>query len=85
MAEAQRKWDKLTEEQRQQCINELIDFFERERDEKIGVVAAGELLNFFLQTAGRNLFNQGIETASRTLQTRIKDVMMDLDVLKEYS
>lgn len=84
MAEVHRKWDKLTDEQRQNCINELIDFFDRERDEKIGVIAAGALLDFFLQTAGRDLFNQGIDAATKTLGTRMEDVMMDLDVLKEY-
>lgn len=43
-----RKWDRLSEEEKQKAIKELIDFYEVERDEKIGVIAADEILNHFL-------------------------------------
>lgn len=76
-----RKWDRLTEEERQQAIDALIGFFEVERDEKIGVVAAGELLNHVLQTAGTSLYNKGIEDARKALRARMDELNYDLDDL----
>ena len=76
-----RKWDRLSEDQRKSAIDELIYFFESERDEKIGVLAAEQLLNFFLQSAGTALYNKGIEDAKSALESRLDEVKYDLDDL----
>lgn len=76
-----RKWDRLTEEERQAAIQELINFFEIERGEKIGVIAADEILNHMLQTVGTTLYNKGITAARNALQTRVDELNYDLDDL----
>lgn len=76
-----RKWDRLTDEQREVVKEELISFFERERDEKIGVIAAGEILNFFLQTAGAKIYNKGVEDARKAMENRTDELKYDLDDL----
>lgn len=78
-----RKWDRLTEEERQAAIQELINFFEVERDEKIGVVAADELLNHMLQSVGSALYNKGIAAARKAIQTRVDELNFDLDDLMD--
>jgi uncharacterized protein (DUF2164 family) len=76
-----RKHERLTEEERQAAIQELINFFEVERDEKIGVIAAGELLDHFLLSVGATLYNKGIAAARTALHARLDELNYDLDEL----
>ena len=52
MHEIKRKWDLLPKEKRKSCIDEIITFFKQKRDEEIGVIAAEDILGFFLQDIG---------------------------------
>jgi uncharacterized protein (DUF2164 family) len=81
MNEIKRKWERLTDDKKKACLDEIIIFFENERDEKIGVIAAEQVLNIFLQTAGTELYNKGVEDAKKTLEHRLDDLHMDLDLL----
>ena len=45
-----RKWDVLTPEKKQKLAQEIIDYFENERDQKIGLIAAEEILDFLVRT-----------------------------------
>ncbi len=83
MSDIKRKWDKLSDERKKELIDEIIYFFESERDEEIGVVAAEQILNFFLTSAGSDLYNIGVDDAKRTLESRMEDVAFDLDMLKD--
>ena len=78
-----KKWDKLTDEQRKLVTQELISFFEYERGEKIGVIAAKEIMNFMLQTLGPHLYNTGLQDAQKALQQRIEELNYDIDDLME--
>ena len=81
MTQAQRKWNRLSEEQRKSAIDSIILFFEQERDEKIGVLVAEQLLEFFLQTVGSAIYNRGISDAKEALEQRFDDLRYDLDDL----
>lgn len=76
-----RKWDRLTDEQRTAAKEDLIYFFESERDEQIGVIAADQLLDFFLEHVGKNLYNKGVEDAKKALEQRLEEVKYDFDEL----
>ena len=76
-----RKWNRLTDEQRKAAKEDLIYFFECERDEQIGVIAADRLLDFFLEHVGKNLYNKGIEDAKKALEKRLDEVKYDFDEL----
>lgn len=78
-----RKWERLSDEEKQHFLQDLILFFENERDEKIGVIAAEELTNFFLQSVGKTLYNKGIRDAKAALNTRMEELGYDLDDLQE--
>lgn len=52
MTNIKRKWDLISEEYRKESIREIIDFFQTEMDEEIGIIAAENILNHFLQTVG---------------------------------
>ena len=54
---------RLTDEERERAIGAIRAYFERERDEEIGELAAGLLLDFVGEQLGPYFFNRGIEDA----------------------
>ena len=78
-----RKWDRLTDQQRKTAKEDLIYFFESERAEKIGVIAADNLLDFFLEHVGSKIYNKGISDARKAMDTRIDELRYDLDDLQD--
>ncbi len=81
MSKVKRKWDLLPEGRRRACAEEIITFFEKERDEEIGVIAAEEILDFFLQNVGNHIYNKGIEDSRGTFNKKFIDAEIDLDLL----
>ena len=84
MATVNRRWERLSEEESKAAKEALILFFEREREEKIGLIAADDLLNFFLQTVGGKIYNKGLEDAKKVLENRFEELKFDLDDLMDY-
>ncbi len=81
MKEVKRKWDLLSKEERQFCIERIIRFFEQEKSEEIGVIAAGSVLDCFLQNAAETLYNKGVEDSKGVLRQHLEDSDVDLEVL----
>ena len=77
-----RKWDLLTAEQRAASIKKIIGFFEEEREEKIGVVAAEKLLDVFLSALAENIYNKAIDDAKALAKKRSEDFELDLLILQ---
>jgi uncharacterized protein (DUF2164 family) len=71
----------LNSEQKKEAIDQIIYFFEEERDEKIGVIAAEAILNFFLGNVGKDIYNKGVKDARKILSQRMEEVHFDLDDL----
>ena len=83
MSKIKRTWERLTDEEKKLAKEELILFFEDERDEKIGVIVAEEIINFFLQSVGCKLYNKGVTDAKKAIENRIEELNFDLDDLIE--
>ncbi len=66
----------LPREVRQQAITSIEKFFLEERDERIGNVAAGALLGFFLEEIAPSIYNQAVAAAQERIQMRA----MELDI-----
>ena len=81
MASALKKWDRLSEEKKRVVIDEFIHFFEEERGEQIGKLAAEQILNFFLESAGTELYNKGVQDAKKAVESRFEEIKYDLDDL----
>ena len=60
MAEINRSWERLSNEENKKAKENLIIFFEKERDEKIGIIGAEQILNHFLKSAGNKIYNKGV-------------------------
>ncbi|PIR04069.1 MAG: hypothetical protein COV59_02705 [Candidatus Magasanikbacteria bacterium CG11_big_fil_rev_8_21_14_0_20_39_34] len=81
MSGLKRAWDILSDEQRQVALDDIIAFFYEKRDEKIGVIAANEILDFFLQSGGKYCYKKGVDDAKKILKQRYEDLEVDLDLL----
>ncbi|MFC1599757.1 DUF2164 family protein [Patescibacteria group bacterium] len=81
MVEIKRKWDLLSKGERKRVSEELIKFFKDERDEEIGMIAAEEFLDFFLERTALFIYSKGIEDSKILLQKRFEDISIDLDVM----
>lgn len=66
----------LTKETKQALVDEIKHYFRTERDEEIGDLQAGFLLDFVVETVGPSIYNRAIRDA----QDRLQATVADLDV-----
>lgn len=71
----------LPREVRDQAITSIERYFRENMDEKIGNIAAGALLGFFLEEIGPTLYNRGVADAQERIRARVDEV--DIDVHEE--
>ena len=81
MPKTKRKWDLLTDDERRYFIDQTITFFEQKQDQKIGIIAAEEILDFFLENISEIAYNKGILDSKETLKKRFDDLEIDLEML----
>ena len=72
----------LSDEQRNNTINEIINFFATEHDQEIGIIRAGEILDFFLETIGSDIYNQGITDIKKIIDDAFTNVSFETEMLK---
>ena len=81
MNEIRRKWDLLPQSKRKSCVEETITFFKENQNQQIGVIAAENILDFFLQNVGKEIYNKGVEDSKDTLKKQFENLNVDLDLL----
>jgi uncharacterized protein (DUF2164 family) len=65
---------KLSKEQKQELIAKIKDYFLSERDEELGDLGAGILLDFILEKIAPVIYNQGIADAYKYLNDKLPDL-----------
>lgn len=70
----------LSPEQKKEAINAIIDFFSSERGEEIGVIAAEDLLDMFLESTGIALYNKGVEDTKQLIQNYVEELNADIEI-----
>jgi uncharacterized protein (DUF2164 family) len=68
----------LPKEQRTRAIASIERYFAENMDDKIGNIAAGALLGFFLDEIGPLVFNAAVQEAQQRLQERVSEI--DIEV-----
>ena len=68
----------LSKEARQQAIASIERYFLEHMDEKIGNIAAGGLLGFFLEEVGPSIYNRAVTDVQERLQARVSE--LDIEV-----
>ncbi len=68
----------IPKEAREQAIASIERYFRENMEEKIGNIAAGALLGFFLDEIGPLIYNRAVADVQEHLLTRVQDV--DIEV-----
>jgi uncharacterized protein (DUF2164 family) len=68
----------LDKETRARAIASIERWFQDERDERIGNIAAGALLGFLLEEIGPSVYNQAVAQVQERLMQRIGE--LDIEV-----
>lgn len=68
----------IAKEARKEAIQSIERYFQENMDEKIGNIAAGALLGFFLEEIGPLVYNKAVADVQERLQARIMEV--DIEV-----
>ncbi|MES2840714.1 MAG: DUF2164 domain-containing protein [Pseudomonadota bacterium] len=71
----------IPKDARDQAIASIQRYFEANMDERIGNIAAGGLLGFFLEEIGPVVYNQAVAEVQERLQMRISE--LDIEVHEE--
>ena len=68
----------LSKEARAEAIKSIERYFEENMEERIGNIAAGALLNFFVDEVGPVIYNQAVAEVQERLRARIDE--LDIEV-----
>lgn len=68
----------IDKDARKEAIASIERYFEENMEEKIGNIAAGALLGFFLEEIGPLVYNQAVTEVQERLQARIMEVDIEL-------
>ncbi len=75
---------KFSREERNKLIEEIQFFFQEERGEEIGIIAAGKVLDFFKDNLGNTFYNKALDDAKIWFTRRIEDIEIDYDLMYKY-
>jgi uncharacterized protein (DUF2164 family) len=67
----------LTSEEKKQIIDEIIYYFETERDEKLGIIASENIFDFFMDSLGKHIYNKALDDTKRWFNHRMEDIEAD--------
>lgn len=67
----------LQPERKKLLEREIQTFFQEVRDEEIGVVATQEVMDFFLETLGKEIYNQALDDTKRWHQDMMENMESD--------
>ena len=68
----------LSKEDRAQAIASIERYFREHMDERIGNIAAGALLGFFLEEIGPSIYNRAVSDAKERMLTRVEDLEYEI-------
>jgi uncharacterized protein (DUF2164 family) len=68
----------ISKEDRQQAITSIERYFRENMEEKIGNIAAGGLLGFFLEEVGPLVYNKAVADVQERLQQRVSELDFEI-------
>ena len=68
----------ISKEARQQAIASIERYFQQNMDERIGNIAAGALLGFFLEELGPIVYNRAVADVQERLAQRISELDIEI-------
>lgn len=71
----------LTVEEKKQLLEDIKYYFETERDEKLGILASESILDFFMDTLGKTIYNKALDDTKIWFTKRMEDTEADFYAL----
>lgn len=71
----------LSKEARAEAVTSIERYFDEHMEDRIGNIAAGALLGFFLEEVGPTIYNKAVADVQERLQSRVSE--LDLEVHEE--
>lgn len=71
----------LSPEEKKKMQEEIIYFFQEERDEKLGVIGAETILDFFLDVLGDTIYNRALDDVKLWLARNVENMESDFYAL----
>ncbi len=71
----------LKKEEKVKLVSEIQRFFYTERDEEIGIIAAEDVLEFFMENIGKTVYNRALDDAKIWRMKRNEEIELDYDIL----
>ncbi len=68
----------ISKEARKEAIASIERYFQENMEERIGNIAAGALLGFFLEEIGPLVYNQAVAEVQERLQSRISEIDIEI-------
>ena len=66
---------KVTRQRRDEMVSEIRNYFSKEREEEIGDLAAGLILDFVLEKIAPEFYNQGVYDAHKYMEDAVEDLL----------
>ncbi len=66
---------KVTKERRNDMVSEIKGYFSKEKEEEIGDLAAGLMLDFILEKLAPEFYNQGVYDSYKYMKDAAEDLM----------
>lgn len=67
----------LSMEDKKRLLGEIKEYFSKEREEDIGIIASENLLEFFLNTMGKYIYNKALDDTKLWFDRKIGDIESD--------
>ncbi len=64
----------LPKDKHREAIASIIRYFQEEREEAIGHIAASGLLRFFLEEVGPSIYNKAVADVQQRMQMHVSDL-----------
>ena len=71
----------LSNEEKKQLLEEIKYYFATERDVDLGILASESILDFFMDTLGKQIYNKALDDAKLWFNHRMEDVEADFYAL----
>lgn len=66
---------KLSKEKRDNMVLAIKNYFLKEREEKIGDLAAGFILDFVIAELAPEFYNQGVQDSYKFMEDKVEDLL----------
>lgn len=65
----------VTKERRREMLSEIKNFFPKDREEEIGDLSAGMILDFIVEKIAPEIYNQGVDDSYQYIKDAAEDLL----------